>query len=100
MYSVSRKNCEKTAPVAIRALKFDPASVRSRKMRSGNRGALERASIRKNETIRTPEAAKRPMVAGVPPPVLSGASHPIDEQHQPGGDRRRTSEVEVPIGQI
>ena len=68
MYSVSRKNCEKTAPVAIRALRFDPASVRSRKMRNGNRGAFVRDSIRKNEAIRTAEAVKRPMVAGVPHP--------------------------------
>ncbi len=33
MYSVSRKNCEKTAPVAIRALRFDPASVSFRTAR-------------------------------------------------------------------
>ncbi len=32
--------------------------------------------------------------------MLSGARHAIDEQHQPGGDRRRTSEVEVTIGQV
>jgi len=68
MYSVSRKNCEKTAAVAIRALRFDPASVRSRKMRSGNKGAFVRDSIRKNEAISTAEAVKRPMVSGVPHP--------------------------------
>src|SRR5207237_4941288 len=37
---------------------------------------------------------------GCAPPVLSGASHPVDEQHQPADDRRRTSDVEVTIGQI
>jgi hypothetical protein len=68
MYSVSRKNCEKTAPVAISALRFDPASVRSRKMRSGNSGALERDSITKNEATRTPEPAKRPMDEAVAQP--------------------------------
>ena len=68
MYSVSRKNCEKTAAVATRALRFDPASVRSRKMRSGSSGALERDSIRKNEVIRTTEAVRRPIVSGVPQP--------------------------------
>ena len=57
MYSVSRKNCEKTEPLVIRAARFDPVSVRSRKMRSGNNGALERDSITKNETISTTEAA-------------------------------------------
>ena len=68
MYSVSRKNCENTAPVAISALRFDPASVRSRKMRSGNSGAFVRDSITKNDATRVAEPATRAMLAAVPQP--------------------------------
>jgi hypothetical protein len=65
---VSRKNCENTAPVATRALTFDPVSVRSRKIRSGNRAPFVRDSIRKNEAIRAAEADRRPIVSAVPHP--------------------------------
>ena len=68
MYSVSRKNCEKTAAPSSSPAMFEPDSVRSRNIRSGSNGAVDRASIATNATIRTAEAASRPIVSPVPQP--------------------------------
>ena len=68
MYSVSRKNCEKTAAPERNAATFEPDSVRRRKIRSGSSGAGERSSIPRKATISAIEAAIRPIVSPVAQP--------------------------------
>ena len=68
MYRVSRKNCEKIAAPIKRPLRFEPESVRSRKIRSGRSGAFERNSMVKNAATSAAEAASRPIVSAVPQP--------------------------------
>src|SRR5437762_1735116 len=62
MYRVRRKNCEKIAPPIRRPLRFEAESVRSRKMRSGRSGALDRISIAKKAAISAADAVRRPIV--------------------------------------
>ena len=47
---------------------FEPASVRSRKIRSGSSGACERSSITTNATISAADAASSAIVSAVPQP--------------------------------
>ncbi len=68
MYSVSRKNCENTAAPERIAARFEPDSVRSRKMRSGSSGAGERSSMPMNAAISATEAASSPAVSPVAQP--------------------------------
>ena len=97
MYSVSRKNCENSAPASSRPAAFEAASVRRRKMPSGSSGAFERSSITTKATTSAAEAASSPIVAAVAPAVLRRARHRVDEQHQPAGDRERARSVEVAV---
>ena len=69
MYSVSRKNCEKSAAATSSWVALDAASVRSRKSRSGSSGAFERSSITKNAPIRAADPASSPIVETVPHPA-------------------------------
>ena len=47
---------------------FEPVSVRSRNIRSGSSGALDRGSIATNATISAPDAASRTIVSVAPQP--------------------------------
>ncbi len=71
MYSVSRKNCEKSAAATSSWVAFDAASVRSRKSRIGRSGAFERNSITMNVPIRAADAASRPIVDAVTHPCCA-----------------------------
>ena len=79
---------------------FEPVSVRSRNIRSGRSGALERASTTTNATTSAADAASRPIVSPWSPTVLHGAGHRVDEQHQAAGDRGGAGHVEVPVRHV
>ena len=98
MYSVSRKNCEKSAALESSDARFEPASVRSRKIRSGRSGAGERSSITDEPDEQSaPRRRASAIVCALTPPVLARAGQRVDEQHQAAGDRERTGGVEVPV---
>ena len=68
MYSVSRKNCEKTAAPERSEVTFEPVSVRSRKIRIGKSGAGDRSSMTTNAAINAPLSSSSPIVVGLAQP--------------------------------
>ena len=68
MYSVSRKNCEKTAAPERSEVTFEPVSVRSRKIRIGKSGAGDRSSMTTKAATSAADAASRPAVVAVAQP--------------------------------
>jgi hypothetical protein len=66
--SLSRKNCEKTAPPSRSPATLEPVSVRNLNMRIGRSGAFDRSSIPMKASTRAAETASSPIVSVVAHP--------------------------------
>ena len=90
----------KKLPPSSRPTAFAPASVLSRKMRSGSSGTSTRVSItRKATTSVAGRCEQRDRPRGRPA-VLRRLRQRVDEQQQPGGDAQAAERVVAALDRV
>src|SRR6185437_6130974 len=96
MYRVPMKMYAKKPPPRSTPTAFAPASVFTRKIRSGISGASTRVSMTAKAASRAAETASSATVLALPQPTRGGGGDRVDQQRQGAGHRNRAERVIAP----